>query len=436
MTEHGVTPEGFVLKSFVEIMDEKLDRLREMFGEGVDVSPTSPLRKIAEITSYEDQELWKAAEQQYYAGFMSTASGDALDLIGEEIGRERRFLPARGAVTLEIQNAASNRTYRVPVGALLAGPAAGGPVIVRTLAGVTLTEAETTATVEVESLERGPSQNLGAGEVVAIHPDYLPRLNLGAATISVTNDAPLTGGDARENDTQYRARLIGLPRTLWTLEAVRAAAKDVDGVRDVRLFDANGGIDLTLGYFGDFEFATRAFAKPRALGSPYFFDVLVALEPGLFFEDVGTVPGVRTRVRAAIDPVRPVSIFPNIERASHIRIGARGRIIMKSGQDPTQILASIEDRLALRINALGLGRTVRFAEVMVDMKSVPGVLDVQDLQLRKRPGQFGRIQFGGRREMAGADVEMPVGANVLLDPDEIAEFAIESELLALTLETP
>lgn len=434
MSRHGVTPEGFVLKSFVEIMEEKLDRLREMFGEGVDVSPTSPLRKMAEMTSYEDQELWKAAERQFYSGYISTGSGDALDLIGEEIGRTRRFLQASGSVTLELQNAAPGRVYFVPVGALLAGPAVDGPVIFRTLAGVTLTEDETTASVAVESLERGPEQNLPAGGVAGIHPDYLPRLSLGAATISVVNDTPLTGGEAREGDTAYRARLIGLPRTVWTLETVRAAAKDVDGVRDVRLFDANGGIDITLGYFGDFEFATRTFAEPRALGSPYFFDVLVALEPGLTFEDTGAVPGIRTKVRAAIDPVRPVSIFPNIERASHIRIGARGRILIKGGHDPKQVLAAIEDRLALRINALGLGRTVRFADVMVDMKNVPGVLDVQDLQLRKRPGQFGRVQFGGRRDMAGADVEMPVGANILLDPDEIAEFAIESELLELALE--
>ncbi|WP_428925822.1 baseplate J/gp47 family protein [Marinibacterium sp. SX1] len=434
MSEFGVTPDGFVLKSFVEIMDARLDLLREMFGDGVDVGPASPLRKLAEAAAYEDQDLWKAAEFQYYAGFMSTGSADALDLIGEEVGRSRRYLQATGAVAFTLQGAEPARSYRLPLGLLLSGANAQGPVVLRTLQGVTLSEDSDSATVPVVCLERGPERNLAAGEVTAVHPDYLPRLSFGAASVTVANDAPVTGGELREDDSVYRARLIGLPRTVWTLDAVQAAARDVDGVRDVRLTDTNGGIDLTLGYFGDFEFATRPFAEPRPLGSPYFFDVLVAIEPGLDFDDVGSVEGIRSRVRQAIDPIRPVSIYPNIERASHVRIGARADILVRSGADPRQILAAIEDRLALRINALGLGRTVRFADVMVDMRSVPGVVDVQNLRLRKRPGQFGRVQFGARRELAGDDVEVAIGANIALEPDEIAEFAIASDLLDVRLE--
>lgn len=431
---HGVTDTGFVLKTFPEIMEDKLARLREMFGAEVDLAPTSPLRKLAEITSFEDQELWKAAERQYYAGSISTASGPDLDLLGEEIGLTRRFLPARGTVTIELMDPAPARTYRVPPGALVAGPAADGPVVLRTEAGATLSEQVPAAVVPVVSLGRGPAQNLAAETIAGLHPDYLPRLQLGSASIVVTNPDPISGGDAREDDALYRDRLIGWPRTVWTLEAVRAAVKDVDGVRDCRLSDANGGIDLALGYFGDFTFGARPFAPPRTLGSPYFFDVLVALEPGVLFEDVGPVAGVLSRVRAAIDPVRPVSVFPNILRASHIRVGARGRILIGAGHDPAAVLAALQDGLARRINALGLGRTVRFADVLVDMKSVTGVLDVQDLQLRRRPGQFGRIQFGDRRDLAGADVELPIGANLRLESDEIAEFALDSELLELMLE--
>lgn len=431
MSTYGVTDNGFVLKSYVEIMEAKLDLLRQIFGEDVDLGATSPMRKLVETVSYEDQELWKAAESQYYSGYMSSASGDALDLIGEEVGRTRRFLHASGVVTFELGTPEPNRSYRVPVGTLIED---GTGVVLRTLEGATLTAEVLTADIPVESLDRGPAQNIAANGALVVQPDYLPRLALGMATLAVTNDVAIAGGDLREGDPVYRDRLIGLPRTVWTLATVAAAARDVDGVRDVRLSDANGGIDLTLGYFGDFEFATRTFAEPRALGSPYFFDVLVAIEPGLEFQDVGPVEGIRNKVERAIGPLRPVSIFPNIERASHVRIGARADILVRAGNDPKQILAAIEDRLALRINALGLGRTVRFADVMVDMRGVPGVLDVQGLRLRKRPGQFGRVQFGARREMAGEDVEVAIGANIPLEPDEIAEFAIASDLLDVTLD--
>ena len=57
-----------------------------MFGDDVDLTATSPLRKILEVTAAEDAGLWRRLEDLYYARFLSSAVGDDLDLLGEDVG--------------------------------------------------------------------------------------------------------------------------------------------------------------------------------------------------------------------------------------------------------------------------------------------------------------------------------------------------------------
>ena len=63
MSDYGVTKFGFVIKPFQDILSDKADRAREMFGDDVDLRSTSALRKILDICSAEDQEIWKRMEQ-------------------------------------------------------------------------------------------------------------------------------------------------------------------------------------------------------------------------------------------------------------------------------------------------------------------------------------------------------------------------------------
>src|SRR5262245_33459664 len=75
MDTYGVTPAGFVVKPFAEILGQKAARAREMFGEDIDLRSTSSLRKILDVAAAEDHELWKGAERLFYAMFLSTATG-------------------------------------------------------------------------------------------------------------------------------------------------------------------------------------------------------------------------------------------------------------------------------------------------------------------------------------------------------------------------
>ena len=69
-----------------------------------------------------------------------------------------------------------------------------------------------------------------------------------------------------------------------------------------------------------------------------------------------------------------------------------------------------------------------YSDVMFDCKGVPGVVDVQQLHLRRCPARFGTIKFGKSPRFQREDAEMPVGENLPLAPDEIAVFNIDSRL--------
>lgn len=429
MADYGITPRGFEIKPFTQILEEKAQRAREMFGGDVDLRSTSALRKLLDLSSFEDHEIWKRMEGLYYSSFLSTASGDALDLLGEDLGVARRFLHAAGTVTLTLSDAAPGRLYHFPVGTLL--ETAGG-IYFRTLDLVSLSAEQTAADVAVEALERGPQGNMAAAEIATVSPEYAERyLRLGAATVAVENAEPTTGGDRLEGDVLYRNALLGRPRTLWTLRAVETSVKGVDGVRDCRLLDPAGGVDVSLSKFNLFAFGHRPFDTQRHFGSAYRFDVLVATHPGFLWETLAAAVGVRERVDESLAEVRPISIFPNLRRANHVRVGIRARVRTLPGHDREAVTAAIKAALEHRINALGLGRAVLYSEVMTDLMSVAGVIDVSGLRLRRCPPQISRVGFGLRLKFQAEEVELPVGENLPLEPDEIAEFKVDSDLLEI-----
>ncbi|SRR6266542_3165095 len=429
MSEVGVTQAGFEIKPFQDILNDKAARASEVFGADVDLRSTSALRKLLDITSAEDQELWKRMEGFYYSNFTSTASGDALDRLGEDVGVNRRFLNATGKIKLKLSGEAPGRLYNLPVGILVETDA---PIQqFRTAKLVTLSSQNKEAEVDVVAASRGPAGNVVAGAINKINATFALRLNLGGAQVAVKNDAPTTGGEIQEDDTPYRDLLLGRPRTLWTLEAVRSVVKAVDGVRDCRVFDPLGGVDVSLSIFKLFAFGGRLFGTQRFPGTPYFFDIMAALYPGLAWETEATVRGVRDDIEDAIREVRPISIFPNLRLANNVLVGIRARVLIKSGHDKSAVAAFIKEKLERRVNALGLGGAVLYSEVIRDCMEVAGVIDVQQLHLRRCPPLLATITFGRSERFQGQVIEMAVGENLPLLRDEIAIFEVDSRLIDL-----
>src|SRR4051794_8326924 len=153
MTDYGVTLAGFVVKPFADILNAKIDLARSLFGPDVDLRSTSALRKILDIASAEDQEHWKALEGAYYANFISTASGDTLDLLGDDLGLQRQNQRATGQVAFTLAGEAPGRNYVLPIGTLVetAAPA----IRFRTTESATLSSLQKTATVGASAVLPG-----------------------------------------------------------------------------------------------------------------------------------------------------------------------------------------------------------------------------------------------------------------------------------------
>jgi uncharacterized phage protein gp47/JayE len=430
MTDFGVTPAGFVLKPFAAILNDKLDLARALFGPDVDLHSSSALRKILDIASAEDHELWKSLESGFYANFVSTASGGALDLLGDDLGLQRDFQLASGQVTFTLSGEAPGRNYVLPVGTLVETAA---PVLrFRTSAIATLSSAQKTATVAATAALPGPSGNIAKNAIVQINPIYASHyMSLGTAAVAAANAAPFAGGDLLADDETYRARLLRLPRTLFTVEAVSAAALDVDGVRDCVVSDPLGGVDVSLSIFNSFVFDRRRFGQARFLGTPYFFDVLVAPQPGYTWDTIGGATGVRDAVAVAVDAVRPIGIFPNIRLADAVIVGVRASITSRPGLDAVALGTALKEAFEQRVAGLGLGGAVLASEVLRDLMNVAGVVDVQNLHLRRYPPSFGTIVFGDREQFRGAVIEADLGANLALTSNEIATFRYDSQLIDL-----
>jgi len=430
VTDFGVTPTGFVVKPFADILNDKLDLARAAFGPNVDLRSTSALRKILDIASAEDQEHWKALEGGFYANFVSTATGDALDLLGDDLGRQRQNSQASGQVTFTLANEAPGRNYVLQVGTLIETAA---PVVrFRTTAVATLSSTQKTATVGCTAVLPGVVGNIARNAVTQINPIYAAHyLSLGAATIAVTNPAAFSGGELLDDDESYRAQLLRLPRTLFTIQALSATVLNVDGVRDSRVSDPLGGVDVSLSIFNSSIFDRRRFGEARLLGTPYFFDVLVAAQPGYAWETIGPVVGLRDQVAAAVDTVRPIGIFPNIRPADSVVVGVRANITTQPGMDLVAVSAALKTAFEQRVSGLGLGGPVLASEVSRDLLNVSGVVDVQNLHLRRYPPNFGSTVFGTRELFQGAAIEADLGANLSLTSNEIATFQFDSQLIDL-----
>lgn len=430
MSDFGITPAGFVVKPFTTILNDKLDLARSVFGPDVDLRSTSALRKILDIVSAEDHEHWKALEGAFYANYVSTGSGAALDLLGDDLGLQRPFQQATGSVTFTLSNEAPGRTYLLPVGTLVETGTGGIQFI--TTAAVSLSSQQKTTTVAATAVQPGPSGNIAANAITQINLIYAGQsLSLGSASIAATNSLPYTGGDVLADDETYRAQLIRQPRTVFTVQAVSAAVRNVPGVRDCKVSDPLGGVDVSLSIGGSFVFDSRRFGQPRPLGSPYFFDVLVAPQPGYVWDTFGAKQGLHDQVATAIDSIRPIGIFPNIRLANSVVVGVRASITTRPGMDLVAVDAALRQAFEQRVSVLGLGGDVLAAEVISDLLNVSGVVDVQNLHLRRYPPTFATIVFGDQEPLQSAIIEADISANLTLNNSEIATFQYDSQLIDL-----
>jgi uncharacterized phage protein gp47/JayE len=442
--DYGVTEQGFIVKPFQTLLNEAFARASLVFGPDIDLRSSSTIRKLLELSSLEDALLWMKLDGVYNSGFGATASGLALDQLGSDLGLARPAQFASGSATFKLTSAApTNCIYSLPPGTLVetAAPAARFRLTSKlTLVKHDPADGSEQATVTVQAVQRGTRGNIAAQQLVQLNPTFAARyLSFDPSFVSVSNAQPFSGGELFEDDSTYRQQLYSLPRTLWTVDAVRAVVLALDGVRDALVYDPYGGLDQNPPTLGTFCFNNALFQPARNLCNPYYFTITVAPHPGVLWEGDANIVGLQQQIFDALAPIRPISIFPTLQLADIVEIALRVRLVLAAGADPSGIQATAKTALAAYINSLRLGDAVLYAQVLRIFVELPGVKDVQDLHLRRCPPRFGEVacspltRFGNEKSIA--DLEADCGENLTLNSREVAVFAVDSPLLDMEVQS-
>jgi hypothetical protein len=436
--DYGLGQGGFTPKPFARLLAEKLALARALLGEDVDLGSGSAVRKLLEVTALEDARTWSALASMYDDMFASSATGAALSRLGEELGLARPYRNATGSVKLT-----------------LAGPVPGDASIdllrgSRLLSAgghhaaldepVTLSSSTPSRDVAVSAFYPGPDHNLDpsqASQKLDRFNQEDPKLatlfgllaeaqaNGQPFQVKIDHKAPLTGGELQWADARYRELLLIAPRSIWTADALQVAVQLVPGVRRAQVRDLWGGLDIDHSIFGDFDFIERLFGSERDIASPYYVTILVAPTASAIWAGPD---GLRASVESAIEDLRPIGIFPNVQQAQQVSVGLQCELVISGLPLPTGSTTTLNasdsaqalkrrlyERVRRYIDGLGFGEPVRAAEVTWALMSEPGVEDVQDLNLLSYPPGMVEAQ-----ELAKTTPDSwPCGSNVNIGNDQV-----------------
>jgi hypothetical protein len=450
---YGITTNGFVPKPFARLLAEKLALARELLGEGVDLRSGSVIRKLLEVSALEDARVWAALSTMYDDSFVVTATGDALSRLGDELGLERPHLEARGSVTLKLDGELPDgESVTIARGTRLLSP---GGHHVATDESAVLSNASTERPVAVAAFFPGPEHDLDPGtasqKLDRFHPldpklaDLFALQDAAASDgspfdIKIEHDDPLAGGALFWPDARYRELVLRAPRSTWTADAIEIAVSLVPGVRQVAVRDEWGGLDIRQSIFGNFNFIERLFAGERDIGSPYYVTILVAPTPAAIWDGPD---GLAAAIEAAIDDLRPVSIFPDIVPADQLGIGVQAELVVQglplpsgsratvNASEPAQALKErLLSRLRRYVENLGFGEPVRHSEVVWALMSEPGIADAREVRLLRYPAAFEELDFGN--PVAEKAVQkLGCGDNATLDVNQIAVLVDDPDRLQI-----
>lgn len=208
---------GFYRPNYQEILDDLQEKTLEKLGYDVNVSETGNIGKLLMIMAYFFDKCWEDLEGSYYSSFVSTAKGSSLDRIATLMGVSREMQ----------QHAEVSVTFTGTVDTVIPtgfAVSTNDNLIFNTLSDATITSDGTVA-VMAECEEVGEIGNVGAGSITLI-------VNPIADVTSVTNYSAATGGKDKENDAEFRERMLeGLGTTKGsTIDAMLVEILALKGV--------------------------------------------------------------------------------------------------------------------------------------------------------------------------------------------------------------
>lgn len=267
---YGVTDSGFNRKKFTDIKESLEQRARNLFGEDVDLSETSPLMKIINASSLELARLWDSAELIYSSAYIDQATGVNLERIAKLMGIQRS--PATystGQATFYGDN-----DTKVPNEFTIA--TSSGLKFETTESGVIGQETSGEVTLDIKALKTGEDYNVPSNTI----DEFVDNKS---GVLEVNNDNATTGGEEVETDASLRTRVKSALDVVGnaTKTAIENKLLEVDGITSVSVSENDDiSIDIIIGGLGSKDELSEEVKEEvddtinsvRAYGIPYYWD--------------------------------------------------------------------------------------------------------------------------------------------------------------------
>ena len=358
-----LTSKGFERLTYNDIVNRKIQKAKELFGEDIDTSELTPLGKFIRINAFDLSEAEEEAEYIYYSIFPNTASGVSLDRLCTFVGISRN--PATSA----IYNVKVNGTdgYIVPIG-FLVGTASG--INFYNTADVEIVDGK--CTINVWCTQTGTSGNV---EIETINKIVNPDADIsgvqGIELVSLGTD------DETDYELRKRFELAREGAGACTESAIKSALMRVPTVtsagvvvNDTTETDSNGRP----------AFSFECFING---GENYHTEIAETI--------YNKKPiGIKTygKISETIIDDGGYEHMINFSHTNKIAVKVFVKIRTDTAYEGTAGADDIKENLTTYIKSLGVGESVILSALYGQIHKVAGVDEVLELKLSKEGNNF------------------------------------------------
>ena len=368
----ALTEKGYRRKTYAEILQERIDLAKELFGDDINTEENTPLGKFIRIGAYGQGTVEEEAESIYYSIFPNTASGISLDRLCAFVGITRN-VPTRSEYQIKIFGTVGTE---VPIG-FKVGTESG--INFTTVSRVTLAHIEEEndtfdgAYVDVQCTITGENGNVAANEINVITEPQ-------AGVDSIIGIKSLISASDEESDYDLRKRFNNAKEGLGSCtEASIIAAL----VRIPTVTSASVAVNETN--------ETDSAGRP-----PHSFECYVSGGENYHQQIAETIfekkpIGIKTHGTVSVDvdygATSPYTVlFSHVEA---IPVFVKITIVTTSAFGGATGNDAIKQKLENYINSLGIGNPVITSSLYGKIHSVAGVKDVTLLQVTKETDASG-----------------------------------------------
>lgn len=189
---YGITDNGFVKKTYTEILEEILEDYETVFP-GFKRHESNALYVQAQAAANRLEKLWNVMEAVYYSRFVITAYGDGLTMrVLDIIGRRLDPKYAQGFCKVS-----ADPGTQIPQGTLL--KRVNSDLQYRVLRDYVIEESEDPTLIEIQCTTAGTQGNAPIGSISSFVESI-------AGIKVVYNDSAIVGGSEQETDDELKAR--------------------------------------------------------------------------------------------------------------------------------------------------------------------------------------------------------------------------------------